>query len=230
MLLNSSSLLAQWFTGYTGREQPEVLPHAKRLVLFSLFALLVLPFSWGAHRLLEPVFDELLAIICQLCYLAFGYDFAFDTQKSDLLLQSRRPNFEALLGVRSITANTPVFWALLLAAPGLRLANRLRKLAIGTGLLIASQALFVIVKVESTLVAASHPDAGNALMWTTLDNLFEVSGKGFFPIAIWLWLTLPYLMGEVDRRDVAPGKRVGRNDPCPCGSGKKYKKCCAGTP
>lgn len=21
-------------------------------------------------------------------------------------------------------------------------------------------------------------------------------------------------------------KEVGRNDPCPCGSGKKYKKCC----
>ena len=24
----------------------------------------------------------------------------------------------------------------------------------------------------------------------------------------------------------APAKKVGRNDPCPCGSGKKYKKCC----
>jgi uncharacterized protein len=24
----------------------------------------------------------------------------------------------------------------------------------------------------------------------------------------------------------APTKKVGRNDPCPCGSGKKYKKCC----
>jgi len=23
-----------------------------------------------------------------------------------------------------------------------------------------------------------------------------------------------------------PGSRLGRNDPCPCGSGKKYKKCC----
>ena len=22
------------------------------------------------------------------------------------------------------------------------------------------------------------------------------------------------------------GATVGRNDPCPCGSGKKYKKCC----
>jgi preprotein translocase subunit SecA len=24
---------------------------------------------------------------------------------------------------------------------------------------------------------------------------------------------------------VASGTRVGRNDPCPCGSGKKYKHC-----
>jgi len=23
----------------------------------------------------------------------------------------------------------------------------------------------------------------------------------------------------------ATGKKLGRNDPCPCGSGKKYKKC-----
>ncbi|MDT8274154.1 MAG: SEC-C metal-binding domain-containing protein, partial [Desulfomonilia bacterium] len=22
------------------------------------------------------------------------------------------------------------------------------------------------------------------------------------------------------------GKKIGRNDPCPCGSGKKYKLCC----
>jgi SEC-C motif-containing protein len=26
---------------------------------------------------------------------------------------------------------------------------------------------------------------------------------------------------------VRGGPKVGRNDPCPCGSGKKYKKCCA---
>jgi SWIM/SEC-C metal-binding protein len=25
---------------------------------------------------------------------------------------------------------------------------------------------------------------------------------------------------------VSVEKKVGRNDPCPCGSGKKYKKCC----
>jgi len=25
---------------------------------------------------------------------------------------------------------------------------------------------------------------------------------------------------------VREGTKTGRNDPCPCGSGKKYKKCC----
>jgi uncharacterized protein len=23
------------------------------------------------------------------------------------------------------------------------------------------------------------------------------------------------------------GRKIGRNDPCPCGSGRKYKRCCA---
>lgn len=26
--------------------------------------------------------------------------------------------------------------------------------------------------------------------------------------------------------DALKKKKVGRNEPCPCGSGKKYKKCC----
>ena len=28
------------------------------------------------------------------------------------------------------------------------------------------------------------------------------------------------------RRAAASTPKIGRNDPCPCGSGKKYKKCC----
>jgi preprotein translocase subunit SecA len=28
------------------------------------------------------------------------------------------------------------------------------------------------------------------------------------------------------QQTVVKGKKIGRNDPCPCGSGKKYKKCC----
>ncbi|MDR1651603.1 MAG: preprotein translocase subunit SecA [Synergistaceae bacterium] len=32
--------------------------------------------------------------------------------------------------------------------------------------------------------------------------------------------------GDEKPRPVHHGKKVGRNDPCPCGSGKKYKHCC----
>ena len=45
-----------------------------------------------------------------------------------------------------------------------------------------------------------------------------------------------WLPGAGDVRDVGhpppippirrEGPKIGRNDPCPCGSGKKYKKCC----
>jgi hypothetical protein len=43
------------------------------------------------------------------------------------------------------------------------------------------------------------------------------------------------ILSEEVRRDIrrqygqdhrATSEKVGRNDPCPCGSGKKYKKCC----
>ena len=32
--------------------------------------------------------------------------------------------------------------------------------------------------------------------------------------------------GPRQPRRVKPSEKVGRNDPCPCGSGKKYKNCC----
>jgi hypothetical protein len=47
----------------------------------------------------------------------------------------------------------------------------------------------------------------------TSNELFEQEKKLLKPIQ-----TLPTKPGEK--------KKIGRNDPCPCGSGKKYKKCC----
>jgi uncharacterized protein YecA (UPF0149 family) len=39
-------------------------------------------------------------------------------------------------------------------------------------------------------------------------------------------LTAPQaVLNSIHRRSVSPPK-VGRNDRCPCGSGKKFKKCC----
>jgi uncharacterized protein YchJ/ribosomal silencing factor RsfS len=39
--------------------------------------------------------------------------------------------------------------------------------------------------------------------------------------------TVP-LAVKADVIDLATRKKIGRNDPCPCGSGRKFKKCCGG--
>ena len=39
----------------------------------------------------------------------------------------------------------------------------------------------------------------------------------------WVYAGLLQQKGQTIRRETP---KVGRNDPCPCGSGKKYKKCC----
>jgi len=52
--------------------------------------------------------------------------------------------------------------------------------------------------------------------------------------AVFQYFNLPFdadpLPGEsTSEDDFATSSRIskiGRNDPCPCGSGKKYKKCC----
>lgn len=44
--------------------------------------------------------------------------------------------------------------------------------------------------------------------------------------------TLRYEMGAMaremrgERQQPVRSHKIGRNDPCPCGSGRKYKKCC----
>ncbi len=57
-----------------------------------------------------------------------------------------------------------------------------------------------------------------------LDGLRETHhGVASFVKREGAWL---YLEGEVIPETVVrEGPKVGRNDPCPCGSGKKYKKC-----
>ncbi len=36
----------------------------------------------------------------------------------------------------------------------------------------------------------------------------------------------PYIPVEPEAKPVTVEPKIGRNEPCPCGSGKKYKKCC----
>jgi uncharacterized protein YchJ len=64
-------------------------------------------------------------------------------------------------------------------------------------------------------------------------SITNVNGKSVMSFRIPSIHTIDYvaqadaLRVQTQGRRVISGPRVGRNDPCPCGSGKKYKKCCS---
>jgi hypothetical protein len=63
---------------------------------------------------------------------------------------------------------------------------------------------------------------------------FELFGDTISELSDWC----DFVAREVRNRDLAPAqapavnrfRNAGRNDPCPCGSGMKFKKCCLRTP
>lgn len=54
-------------------------------------------------------------------------------------------------------------------------------------------------------------------------NLYKLHEKSSFVREEDIWY---YLDGEIIQPQPVRSEKMGRNEPCPCGSGKKYKKCC----
>lgn len=62
-------------------------------------------------------------------------------------------------------------------------------------------------------------------------NMVEANASWLYELPVW-----KELLDESHRKElylkqkksntIVKDKKIGRNDPCPCGSGKKYKQCC----
>ena len=84
---------------------------------------------------------------------------------------------------------------------------------------------------EDLQYAVDHPDAeplhadGDLTLFG--DTVTEMSGwDGFKPKAHRNETPNWGLLDSLGAPHREPLRKVGRNDPCPCGSGKKFKKCC----
>jgi len=73
--------------------------------------------------------------------------------------------------------------------------------------------------------------------WHYNTNEYTLFGDTIEELSTWYCFTDEYKKAQAKHQAAAEGisfhephinplKEVGRNDPCPCGSGKKYKKCC----
>jgi len=59
-----------------------------------------------------------------------------------------------------------------------------------------------------------------------LTRLFKIQIKEESQVKVARTQKIQRSDGDGARRPLEKPKKIGRNDPCPCGSGKKYKKCC----
>jgi uncharacterized protein YchJ len=64
--------------------------------------------------------------------------------------------------------------------------------------------------------------------WTQRMNEIDVMLEESFNQVGWLYMRIRREHPELKSFAVVHADKVGRNDPCPCGSGKKYKNCCLG--
>jgi thiosulfate reductase cytochrome b subunit len=220
--------LSQWFLG-AGEGQALRLSTARRLTLLALFVLIGFGVVWLVLMLAEDLLAHMLASLAPLATAVLGEQLRFYSKGADIyFVQEHGRRFEAWVDSRQIMSNLPVLVTLLVVTPGMRWRRRLLCTLGAIGLAFVAYAFFLVIKVQIVLLQAHQVVAGPPSLWPALDDFFEIIGKTFFPIFIWLLFALPYLLGRVDRRApkaVAVGQ-PSRNAPCPCGSGRKYKKCC----
>lgn len=62
-------------------------------------------------------------------------------------------------------------------------------------------------------------------------NMHDANAEWLYNLEGWDTILTPEKRKEIKKtytatKTIVKGDKIGRNDPCPCGSGKKYKKCC----
>jgi hypothetical protein len=132
----------------------------------------------------------------------------------------------------------PLLTALILVTPGWTWRRRGRMLLWGLGLLTLTQIAFVLITIVGTQQSPFRSPEGVILLpgyspikqrvFYCLYYFFDLMGRGFFALFIYLGLIAFAWPAPGAVPSVSPGRPVGRNDPCPCGSGLKYKRCCQG--
>jgi uncharacterized protein len=175
-----------------------------------------LPIVWNRDRAdQQPVFEDLDHVNRVLGLVMEHYNdvartlmenpdrysplFAIDKRNDDVLWELWIEGFEKAVALR------PAAWKAFLDADGDTVA------AMSGMLMLAAIARGDEEVKDHDTASATAPD--RIADWVV--NLNEWRLANYQP------------MQSIDRRGgSASRKKVGRNDPCPCGSGKKYKKCC----
>lgn len=200
------------------------------LLSFALLSLAWPLFAPGYNRLVVGMSNKLLALIEEPLIITLK-----PQGENVLIYQNDRTGEEPQL-VKAYRGymyfNLILLLALFLATPRLRLLQRLKLTLIALITLLVFHAVDVTTRgveqyVDQASITVTH---SYSVTWRYLFYWFGAVlsvGEKLAPLLIWGILTFKYWLPKPDLRVKVKAKDgIGRNDPCPCGSGKKYKLCC----
>jgi len=115
-----------------------------------------------------------------------------------------------------------IIYSLLWAWPALSVKNKVKATAISLPLLIISELIDIPIHLINQMETFSPVDSVSSRLRVLYTNFLAIGGRQFLALLVFSISLAPFLLNM----PVIPESDIKRNDPCPCGSGKKYKKCC----
>jgi SEC-C motif len=131
------------------------------------------------------------------------------------------------LRIDTVTYGLPMLAALVIATRADSLFAKARALLTGTTVMVVLTVAAVMAWAKLTSLGLDERLAQSGDRSSFLYYAFHGYAFSQPVVAIGLWLGMLMLgMFKREKKPSAPMVAVGRNAPCPCGSGRKYKKCC----
>lgn len=139
------------------------------------------------------------------------------------------------LKVDTASYGIPLLLALVIATPG-TIRSRLKALGAGLLIMLLITVPAIMMWAKLTSLELEEQISPSALDRGTRSQFFYYAFHGYAfsqpVLAVLTWLTL-LMLGVFKKSQEKTRKEasaVNRNDPCPCGSGLKYKRCCGRVP
>jgi len=118
-----------------------------------------------------------------------------------------------------------IIYTILLGWPGLSTKQRIKSIAVSVPLLVAVQLvdipIYFVNRIEMSLALDSSSEHFHDFWVYFINN----GGRQFLALIVAM-LSIASVRIVLPKTIEYNKASIGRNDPCPCKSGKKYKKCC----
>lgn len=215
------------------RSKTNIFNFFLRLILAGLFlSSLLYIFGPSYIRLFLPLFS------CEIEIIHPEYEIKelYLNDKKQIMYQVRvhREGFDdkgRMLGGSEVRAGivgrfmyiSPlILYSFLLAWPGLSIKERLKAFLISIPLLIVTQLIDIPFDIINRIEAPWPVNSPSGQVREFWNYLLKNGGRQFLALIV-VFISIASVRLTFPSNIKAD---IGRNDPCPCGSGKKFKKCC----